>query len=571
MSRTARWLLGVSLALGAAWLGLRAARGPSEPAAPVPTMPAAVAEPREIEAPAAVADERADVPAVPADAAGAPPAAQEEVALEPNAFVLEVLVHDDAGAPLPGATVTADQRPFDVGTTDESGRCALRIAPETRALRLQRVELSLDGYVTSVESVGLRKAELAARRAQRTWALARGIPFICRVVDEQGTPIEGARVRARPPSQFSDGGYLWTDERMASLDRGHNLSGFMPVASLSRSDSEGMATLVVPKGQFEITAWAPRFVHWPTQLERPNEPPEPVLVEAPQSQAPLEVRLVRGNTVRGLVRLEDGSPVANAEIYVDATWGTVLGRSDDRGRVEISGLPLGSSYRVLVTHHALAPLWKAKVLPGLFEEFVMSAGRGLRLRLRDADEGRPVEGRVEVARVSRDTDRGGRFLLKHYGAKEVQECVGGDLLVGRIGSEVESLQLTREGYEVASVDLPAGAGPDLGSLEVPLTPIRYHVIEVVDEMGRPIPAAELRVEITTRSDQGEIWRQHVAQILNDSLEDSTFRLRSDKFRPADEVFLVLQHHWAEFRQDPVMYKTAGEPAPEHFVMHAQRY
>src|SRR5262245_25830819 len=135
--RTARWVLAAGLVIAAAWLALRSERDVEQASAPSPApneqdVAAEVTRP-EIATERALVSEAPTTPVV-------PPAAPEAIAAESDGFVLEVIVHGEAGAPLPGATVSSDRYPYVVATTDEAGHCALRFVPETRVLDLRRVE-----------------------------------------------------------------------------------------------------------------------------------------------------------------------------------------------------------------------------------------------------------------------------------------------------------------------------------------------------------------------------------------------------------------------------------------------
>jgi protocatechuate 3,4-dioxygenase beta subunit len=222
---------------------------------------------------------------------------------------LEGVVVDDAGAPVAGARVTADQiAPVphgDVGATrtDPSGR--FRLGPLDSGelvLRAKRDGFLLDEAV-HVTALANASARIVLRRAQRIAGT---------VVDPEGKPVADVRIAARP-------------NRGREARRREEAS--------AHSGEAGTFTLDVAGGEYELVAAHEDFKEATVAVRSPDRG--------------VTIRLDRGASLEGDVLDEEGAPVAGAEVSIipasrsdpKRSWkGTTTTRG---GKFRIAGLDPG--------------------------------------------------------------------------------------------------------------------------------------------------------------------------------------------------------------------------------------
>ncbi len=210
--------------------------------------------------------------------------ASKELRLEPGT-TMGGIVKDEAGQPVPGATVEVNGPPteselpnyaFSIGTarTDEQGQWRLDVAPR-----------DLAGISASVTHPGYRRSwATISHDLHSVTILTKGLTVTGQVVDAQGRPIKGARTVMGRDVWGSKHPTATTDERGAF--------------SLENCPAGGTIVTVQANG------FAPR-IHDVTADER--TPPVVVRMTEP------------GATVRGRVVDIAGKPVAGAFVAAD-TW-----------------------------------------------------------------------------------------------------------------------------------------------------------------------------------------------------------------------------------------------------------
>ncbi len=278
----------------------------------------------------------------------------------PPARMLRGRVVDEGRRAVRGARVTATAR---IGSgsagpndrfeaevrSDAVGAFALEVPQEVETLR---VEVVADGYLPSLRT--LRGNDVTS---ETEFVLRELPPLTGVVVDAQGAPVAGARVALverrsadLPPDQA---------RRLAETTSGDD-GGFTLSPDLTRSRDRS----------FVVHAWDGE--HAPATSEplafAPADPEQP----APPLPA-LRLVLEPGHEVAGVVRTQDGSPLAGARVHlrklraprrsrfggdpdVGRRGGTVLRRvtSDAEGRFSFPGLVVGD-YRVEAMHPEWSP------------------------------------------------------------------------------------------------------------------------------------------------------------------------------------------------------------------------
>jgi hypothetical protein len=234
------------------------------------------------------------------------------------------------------------------------------------------------------------------RRDVGKLALQPGFPVTGRVVDEGGSPIEGARV------VVAAGG---TSAASAGL--------------FALSDAGGHFGLALPAGSYRLSASASR--HGTTQAS--------VDVAAGSSPPALEIKLMRAEaTLEGLVRDDGGRPLARARLAawpvegLDVTAGAVPGATpiasgvaDVGGHFTVAPLPAGDVR--LEVQHPDYPRSVQVVTPGKYANLTVPFPGGIAGEVKAKTTGAAVaRGRLEAvgpggAKASADVRRDGSFRL----------------------------------------------------------------------------------------------------------------------------------------------------------------
>jgi Carboxypeptidase regulatory-like domain len=288
-----------------------------------------------------------------------------------------------------------------------------------------RVEVAQAGFEPlQTDELTLAPGE---RRDLGALALRDGFPVAGRVVDEGGTPLEGARVTAAGADPSSSG-------------------------LTTATDGAGSFSIALPAGSYRLTASARG--HGPTRAE--------VTVQAGAAPAPVELRLPRVEAVlEGLVRDNGGRPLGRARLLAwpraPASVGpseTPLGSTtaDVGGHFRLADLPAGE-LRVEVQHpdypHVTLP-----ATPGQFATLTVPFPGGIAGEAHARASGAVVSrGRVEAAgpdgaKASAEIQRAGSFRLP------------------RLAPGHWRLTVSAPGFRAADQDLDVPPSPSLGEPSV---------------------------------------------------------------------------------------------------------
>ncbi|MFP2905575.1 carboxypeptidase regulatory-like domain-containing protein [Pyxidicoccus sp. 3LFB2] len=373
-----------------------------------------------------------------------------------------VRVEDPAGKPLAGAQVrlltgrTGETVLFptnDQFTTGADGEVRLN-APEGST-----VEARHPGHAPA-------RAELSARVPNRRLVLrltpeSRNANEVLagRVVDEAGTPIASAGVRAQHPR----------GQRLPGAE-----GGDAPMSE-AMTDADGRFLLEhLPSGRYDVHAGL--LGRMSTTL--PN-------VEA--GRRDLVLTLSRGARLTGRVRDERGAPVASFQLELqlhrgplEQEGGGALTVVDPEGRFTVEGLAPGT-YTVRVAAHGLAPAAPTvNVAPGATEagplEITLAPGVRLEGQVVKAQGAGPIAG----ARVQVEHGLYGASLATVFDA---MTDTSGRFTVDGLAAGTVSLSVSASGHDTRIVDrVRVGPGaPPLSPIE--LTPVADGGTERVEMVG----------------------------------------------------------------------------------------
>jgi len=268
------------------------------------------------------------------------------------------------------------------------------------------------------------------RRDLGTLSLRLGFPVEGRVVDDNGSPIEGARVL------------------IGGSAAGEPAPGFYAL-----TDSGGRFSIAVPAGSYQLTAGASG--HGPGRAA--------VEIGGSAPTAPVEIRLARAEAVlEGLVRDAGGRPLARARLLAwprdppagGAEYGSPLGSgsADVGGHFRLPDLPAGELR--LEVQHPDYPSIKLPATPGQYALLTVPLPGGIAGEAHARATGAAVpRGRVEAAgpdgaKASAELQRAGAFRLPR-------------LLPGRW-----RLTVSAPGFRPAQQELDVPASSSLGEMSV---------------------------------------------------------------------------------------------------------
>lgn len=369
-----------------------------------------------------------------------------EIRRLPGAFQeARALLRNDE--PDPVATAVSDARGRFRGSVPEAGMWRLRV--HARGFFSQQLDLPL------VESAELQEVHLGP-----------ATPLRVRVIDPEGWPVAGARLRAVSP--LEDDLRPWT---------GYEL--WRPAPRLATTGRDG--TAVIPAGGSELTAIADGFLE--TTLNH--------LDQGSQDQSAVTLRLSRG--CRRTLEIMNPQHRPAAGILVQGgRWG--LGLTGADGRMEVTAPCKGEMPLHLLTpdgrrsREVLQPSSEpsAAVQLTLPPRAARLAGRVL-----DAASRQPIAGALvwpadDLAAFTRSDPRGRyrvrapELSLGRQGAQLVATADGASFAVGDL------VQLRSSGTRSEARLSP---GPTLY-----LRPAGTVVAKVTDEKGRPLEGAETRVK-----------------------------------------------------------------------------
>jgi RNA polymerase sigma factor (sigma-70 family) len=223
---------------------------------------------------------------------------------------VEVTVTDKAGgAVVKGAEVELRSTLTWKATTNEQGVATLKGVGATWAPLAVRAT----GYAPNAMIIGTAGEPSAPEKVAIT--LAKGAAINGRVIDEQGKPVGGARVVATSASEPLP----VVDPRRDGVAAGADGKFSIPAVS---------------SGTWRLSASAGEYAPATS---------EPIVVDGVNAQAGVELKLVAGGVVRGVVTDKAGKPVASADVRV-VSQGFVSWRSrrqaftDADGKFAITGL-----------------------------------------------------------------------------------------------------------------------------------------------------------------------------------------------------------------------------------------
>ncbi len=329
---------------------------------------------------------------------GAPVAGLEVVLLELRPGFLARTAEDALAGPLPGNEVEIAR-----ARTDESGRFRLGRARH-RTMHFLGIDLGgqratfriIDKQALPGEEIELGDVVLAAT------ALVRG-----KLVDADGAPVAGARVRTAPlPAMVGALGLHEVRPGSAVLLPGKRFDAVieLPEWMLRYTDRFPVpTTFSEPDGSFELAG----VVEGENTLfvDRPGVASKTIelgfLLRDTERDLG-KVALGRGQTVSGLVTDSIGEPVPGAEVLAGKSnlaggmSGSMFaivqpaGRTDENGAFELRGLPRGTGTVVAARRDAASPWVVALSFDDEGNEVELPALGALEIIASDAD-GNPVE------------------------------------------------------------------------------------------------------------------------------------------------------------------------------------
>ena len=171
-----------------------------------------------------------------------------------------------------------------------------------------------DWIAPSLENIGVGRGKTASH-ADIT--LVRGIPLTGMVVEEEsGEPVPGVRVSA---------------SLIVSNPSDHN--GVLHASlGFAWSDAKGIYRLPALPGDVQVSAIPPEGYADNVRWQRVAVEPQDSLVRG------VNLTVARGKTIRGVVKLPDGSPASEAEIFCGFFTSAY---TDEKGSFEINGIRSG--------------------------------------------------------------------------------------------------------------------------------------------------------------------------------------------------------------------------------------
>ncbi|MCC6407018.1 MAG: sigma-70 family RNA polymerase sigma factor [Planctomycetes bacterium] len=294
-----------------------------------------------------------------------------EIRLERGARIFGRVLSED-GRPLAGATITASYSWSTNTPSDADGRFEFNNAPRNPGRYLVTAEV--DGVPVSA----LERDDPTPPQEELLLVAHSTRPIEGRVIDEHGVPVPAATITAR---------LGWFAEQYASSD---DLGAFR-FGAVARAEH----TLSVEKVGFARVR----------------------ATLAADADAPLELVLDHGRTLRGVVRGEDGRPIAGVSVatrvdglpnYEEAV------RSAVDGAFELPNTPPGDRTEVEAYGDGW-PVAQQKVVDDAAPiELVMRRSAGISGRVVDAETLRPIT-RFRIAFVMPVLEPGERHLPRHRG------------------------------------------------------------------------------------------------------------------------------------------------------------
>jgi len=343
--------------------------------------------------------------------------------------IVEVVVTDrQGGAPIAGAEVELRATLTWRATTNAEGVAQLRGLGAVWA----PVAVRAAGFAPTAMMVGTAATPGATERV--AIALARGAALAGRVVDEAGKPVGGARVVATSASEP------------------------LPVVDPRRdgvlAGADGTFTIpAVSAGTWRLTA---------SHGDHAPATSAPITVDGVHPRRGIELALVAGGVVRGVVRDKAGTPVAGADIRVVARghvdWRARRQAFSDRdGRFAITGLARRAA-DVVAWHDSGASAIVPAELATQREhdlELVLDISGAITGTVVDGT-GAPI-GDAQV--IAEPDDTGGTTEREVWSVRGIQEAVtdqGGAFRFAGLPEGAYRIRAARPGASEAALSLAAG-------------------------------------------------------------------------------------------------------------------
>ncbi len=376
-----------------------------------------------------------------------------------------------AEPPALGEAATGPDGSFRIALDKPDVAVALRISPPgSPSLRFR-------GPFDSTEDVSLDDVHASA-----------GVRLSGRVVDDEGKPVAGARVRAASTEMFSEQDSSALSEAKTGAD-----------GSFAMDDA--------PSGTRTVVARASGFVQ--ASLFQVDPKPD------------VKLTLKRGGTIRGVVLDVNGKPAAGA-IVISEDQGA---ESDAQGAFRLTGVEPGV--------RSVQAVWK--------EDFAV---RRDNLRVR---RGQDVEAPLRLARAaaiagtvidetSRKPVAGARVAASSggmaFGRRRMERSLRADakgkFRLNGLASRPYAVTASREGYLSSTINGVSASTAAPGTVHLALARAASVAGKVIDEKGQPVPAAQVR--LASEGGMRAFTRRGPAAFIGGqgalTAADGSFRLRN---------------------------------------------
>lgn len=280
------------------------------------------------------------------------------------------------------------------------------------------------------------------------------------VADETGGPIEGVEVS-----------YFFRKQGNPEPIQGKVVTDKDGRATIERPEQDGLTA-------FNLTARKPKHAPFYLYWDGTSHP-----IEIPAEK---ELRLARGTTIGGIVRDEDGKPIAGASIEVSMpaietnvpalSFGLDRLKTGADGRWQVDIAPPDLSNVSVTVRRDGYMQGGSMASRDLDSEIALKKGFGLAGRVLD-EEGRPIAGAVVIAGLSLYEVKTQRGSTNERGEFSLENCAAGKIPV--------IAQAQGRAPELKVVAIEEKAEP----LEFRLAPAAVLKGKVVDRQGAPIAGA----------------------------------------------------------------------------------
>ncbi len=402
-------------------------------------------------APAQIRTVEISAPEAPADPAaddGPPPHFELGVVVLSPGAILQGVIRDSAGRTVEGVEVTleANDGTFSIrsgrneGTvvaTDSGGRFEFDSLQEGVGHQLQAKK---DGFAEAGQSNVLAPTDEPVEMV-----LERAVDLTGRVINEEGKPLERARIRAQ--REPTDTGAPMTQASFRSAMRSES------------TDSDGKFVLEnLKQGTWSLAVTASGYItadHGPLEIDPTKTPPGQT------------IRLEKGATLEGRVTGPDGEPLARARVGERQPTDPRIRRSvpgsasDGEGRYTLEGLKVGPRTFAIQAKGFQAAVRDLEIRPGKNQlDVALETGFVVSGQVFGTD-GEPLAG----ARVNVHLSSGGSFMVRSSRDGVVSAADGAFSLDGQNPGTYQVVA-TKEGLPPASLDTPIVLQADYSGVQL---------------------------------------------------------------------------------------------------------